>query len=600
MVIVFVLDVYDKTANGTTVSARRFADSLRDKGHEVRIVSTGREEQWKYVVRENHFPVLYHFCKKQGFVFGKPDIKVLRKAFEGADIVHLFLPLFLERKALRVACDMGIPCCGAFHLQPENITFNIHLKYAGWLSSAIYKWMRGYYNKFSHIHCPSEFIASQLRLHGYRSELHVISNGISPEFRPSGIRKENAGFNILCIGRISPEKRQDLLIKACAESKHADRIQLFFAGAGGWEEHLRSLSEKLPNKPVFAFYEKEQLIDIIRKSDLYVHASDVDIEAISCLEAIACGLVPVISDSPKSATSQFAIDERSLFKAGDHKDLAKKIDYWLDDPEERKRMSQIYAEYPDKYKLSNCVDAALDMFRKTITDMERRIVSESRFFKAFRWGFYYLIAIPALSTLDQILFGLRIEGRDNLDTVRNAIVVCNHMHYLDSTMIACASVPHRMNYATLDKNINSPLSGFIVRLFSVPVGEDIRGRRTFLQRTTERLRQGEWFVIFPEGELVLYCDHLRPFNKGAFLLAVRSGVPVVPMVITQREPEGIFSLYKSKPLLTVKIGEPIRQPEHLDERRSCEYLMNTAYAKMSTMFEDDDPGLETVAQRHAF
>ena len=34
-------------------------------------------------------------------------------------------------------------------------------------------------------------------------------------------------------------------------------------------------------------------------SDLYVHAADVEIEAMSCMEAFAGGLVPVIANSPQ-------------------------------------------------------------------------------------------------------------------------------------------------------------------------------------------------------------------------------------------------------------------------------------------------------------
>lgn len=62
-----------------------------------------------------------------------------------------------------------------------------------------------------------------------------------------------------------------------------------------------------------AFYGKQELCDLIACCDLYVHAADAEIEAISCIEAFSTGLVPVISDSPKSATHQFALDERSRF-----------------------------------------------------------------------------------------------------------------------------------------------------------------------------------------------------------------------------------------------------------------------------------------------
>ena len=67
------------------------------------------------------------------------------------------------------------------------------------------------------------------------------------------------------------------------------------------------------------------MVNLLNMCDLYVHAADVEIEAISCLEAISCGLVPVISNCRTSATQQFALYPNSLFKSGDAQDCADKI-----------------------------------------------------------------------------------------------------------------------------------------------------------------------------------------------------------------------------------------------------------------------------------
>lgn len=147
------------------------------------------------------------------------------------------------------------------------------------------------------MHCPSNMIAGQLKEHGYTANLHVISNGVSEVFQKKEVAKPKElqdKFVILMIGRLSVEKRQDLIIKAVLESKYESQIQLIFAGKGPWRSHLESLSEKMTNPPIFGFYEEKELIDVINYSDLYVHASDAEIEAISCMEAFTCGLVPII------------------------------------------------------------------------------------------------------------------------------------------------------------------------------------------------------------------------------------------------------------------------------------------------------------------
>jgi len=105
----------------------------------------------------------------------------------------------------------------------------------------------------------------------------------------------------------------------------------------------------LANAPILGFHPREELIDIINYADLYVHPAEIEIEAISCLEAMSCGLVPVIADSRRSATRHFALSEKNLFKCNDAKDLAEKIDYWLDSPDEKERCRTQYIEYAKRF-----------------------------------------------------------------------------------------------------------------------------------------------------------------------------------------------------------------------------------------------------------
>ena len=118
------------------------------------------------------------------------------------------------------------------------------------------------------------------------------------------------------------------------------------------------------------FYEPERLIEILHMADLYVHTSDAEIEAMSCMEAFACGLVPVIADSPRSATPQFALDERSLFPAGDSDALAQRIDWWIEHPEERKDMELRYAEHAKQYALEKSIQQTEEMFRMAIEEQK--------------------------------------------------------------------------------------------------------------------------------------------------------------------------------------------------------------------------------------
>ena len=351
-------------------------ENLRKRGNEVRVISTGKEEKEKYRVDKIHLmPVVNKIVTSQGIEFAKADENKLTEAINWAEVVHFYMPFLLSIKGMKIAQKLNKPMTSAFHVQPENITYSIGLGKKEAINDKIYTVFRDtFFNKFNHIHCPSEFIANELKKHGYTAKLHVISNGIEPDWKYNKIDKPEElkdKIVITMVGRLSGENRQDVLIEAVKQTKHADKIQLIFAGKGPKENYYKKLGEQLTNKPIFEFCEKEKLQNILAYTNLYIHTSDAEIEAISCIEAIATGLVPIIAKSDKSATSQFALDERSMFEAGNSKELAKKIEYWLDNEEERKRMEKEYAKNAEKYRIEKSMEKIEEMFREEINERNR-------------------------------------------------------------------------------------------------------------------------------------------------------------------------------------------------------------------------------------
>ena len=75
------------------------------------------------------------------------------------------------------------------------------------------------------------------------------------------------------------------------------------------------------------------------------------------MEAFACGLVPIISNSRRSATGQFALGPRNLFRSGSPSSLAERIDSWIDDPAALDAASDTYARYAELYAVDRSVKA---------------------------------------------------------------------------------------------------------------------------------------------------------------------------------------------------------------------------------------------------
>lgn len=385
MKILLVIDTYDTNNNGTSISAQRFAAVLREHGNEVRILTTGEPAPDKFVLKEFKVPLFNDLIHSQGFQFAQVDLDIIREAVAWADIVHCMMPFALETATKLIADQMHKPSTAAFHIQPENMTSSIGLGKAEWLNDRFYYTFRFLlYQHFNHIHVPSQFMADELVKRGYKAKIHVISNGIDPDFIAAGQRKlsnsdgghtsrsDGSLITIVMVGRLSGEKRQDVIINAVPFSKYADRIQLVFAGKGPKYDEYVELGKQLKNPPQFVFLSKPELIDLLLHTDLYVHASDMESEAISCIEAFATGLVPVIANSEDSATPQFALDGRSLFAPGRPKDLARAIDWWLDHPDEKAKMEREYAEAAKNYDIDTSVRLCEQMFREAIEETENQ------------------------------------------------------------------------------------------------------------------------------------------------------------------------------------------------------------------------------------
>lgn len=376
MIITLVTDQFYKNNHGTSVSAQRFYNGLVSRGHTVRVVAIDSENNTLYALKERYFgKLITGIINSQGFQFGKYDEETLKKAIEGSDIVHIYMPFKLGQKTIQLCRKMNVPYTAGFHLVPENITSTLYLNKEPIINGAL--WSNFYnstYRYVKHIHCPSMMVAKQLEKHKYPSVLHIISNGYCDDFKV----QENSlkptifkdKFVITFVGRFSREKRHDLIIKAVEASKYKDKIQLVFAGKGPTKNHIMKMSRKLPNYPLFTFLNKEQLVSLLNYSDLYIHPADIEVEGMSCIEAIACGCVPIVSDSPKSATPQFAVSEHSIFKHGNWKDLSQKIDWWIEHPAELQAMKIEIAEHAKRFKIEHSMDFYIKFFEDAIKDFD--------------------------------------------------------------------------------------------------------------------------------------------------------------------------------------------------------------------------------------
>lgn len=401
--LLFVINNLYTRGNGLSASARRTITLLRERGHDVRVLSSGSAEQAQacnftapeFALPARRFPLADAIISAQGYAFAKPKRKVIKQAVAWADVVHLEEPFGLQARTAHVAKRAGKPVLATYHIHPENITATIHLDGLWPLNALLLaSWRRRIYALAQVVQCPSDSVRQRLQRWGLGDKLVTISNGVglAPSKPAAGTKTEYCApggrqvetkqtpgeaqpegeqvYRLLVVGRFSREKDQVTILKAMRHSRYASQIQLVFAGRGPTEKSLRRAASRLvrdgvlKHAPSFNFFDAAGLDTQAEQADLYIHAAFIEVEGLSCLEVLRHGVVPVIAHSPLTATSQFALDAHSRFKARDPKALACAIDYWLSDNERRQTEAQKYLNIGAHYDINDCVSRLELVYRK--------------------------------------------------------------------------------------------------------------------------------------------------------------------------------------------------------------------------------------------
>ncbi len=187
---------------------------------------------------------------------------------------------------------------------------------------------------------------------------------------------------------------------------------------------------------------------------------------------------------------------------------------------------------------------------------------------------YFLIAYPILKILTKIIYDLKIEGEENIRYFENgAVTISNHVLVLDCAMIGLACGFRKEHFTTLAKSFKIPVVRRLIKLLkAIPIPEEISNKKNFFRAIDKLLQEGEIVHFYPEASLIPYCKNIRKFKNGAFEFSIRNNVPIVPMVIKFRKPEGLRRIFKNKPDVTLKVLKPMyAEGMQVDEFRDKVY-----------------------------
>lgn len=124
----------------------------------------------------------------------------------------------------------------------------------------------------------------------------------------------------------------------------------------------------------------------------------------------------------------------------------------------------------------------------------------------------------------------RVRGREHLPR-GTAVVVANHSSYLDG-LVLTAALPVRYTFMVKQAAATWPYVGLVIKRMGVRFINRVSKREGAVQtlRLIRDLKSGMSLAVFAEGTFKKPIG-LLPFQKGAFAIAAKAGVPVVPVAI---------------------------------------------------------------------
>lgn len=199
---------------------------------------------------------------------------------------------------------------------------------------------------------------------------------------------------------------------------------------------------------------------------------------------------------------------------------------------------------------------------------------------------FYTAAIPVLLFWVCLFNGARITGIQNLKGIHSAVTVCNHVHKMDSVLVAAAFYPRKLVFPTVPKKIDKIFPGVFFNLLGcVSVPRTFSETQTFFGEMEKLLDEGRIVHFFPEGFISPYGAEIHSFKRGAFFLAAKAHVPLLPMAVSFHEPRGFYKLFKRKPVMCLVIGEQLK-PVSPDAKEDERMRMKDACERITEMLSE--------------
>ncbi len=188
-------------------------------------------------------------------------------------------------------------------------------------------------------------------------------------------------------------------------------------------------------------------------------------------------------------------------------------------------------------------------------------------YKIARWWMWIVYKCMGLT--------FSIEGAEKIEPATSYIVTPNHQGNAD-ILALMSTLPLRFRWVVKKELLRIPVFGWaLARTGAISLDRSNREKSIKSLKAAKKKLSGGWSVlIYPEGTRSS-DPNLQPFKKGAFMMAIQTGVPILPVTCN-----GAYHVLPKKTVtfmpghITVTIGNPI-QTKGLTEEDVPELMERT-------------------------
>jgi glycosyltransferase involved in cell wall biosynthesis len=293
------------------------------------------------------------------------------------DLVHVATEFTLGWSGLQWAQQHGIPVVSSFH---TDFAAYVSAYGVSGLEAFTWRFLRTFHARARLTFCPSRATLEQLRRAGFRGDLRIWSRGVdalrfSPQLACTETRQRlvgNAWPVVLCVSRVAPEKRLDLLLSAHQELRlEYPNAALVIAGDGPALARLSELAG--PGVHFTGSLTGDELSAVYASADLFAFPSDTETFGNVVLEAAASALPLVCAD--RGGVTDTVIEGWTglRFRAGDGASLAACLRRLCSDAPLRARLARNARAWALTRSWDQILDGVIGAYREASLEHRARV-----------------------------------------------------------------------------------------------------------------------------------------------------------------------------------------------------------------------------------